>query len=213
MSSPRILIYLLRRDLRFADNPIFNDIAKSLQQSHRPYTHLLPIYVFPAQQLEVSGFLSSPSESSPFPEARSQVGRFWRCGVHRAKFVAESVWDLKTTLEGVGTGLVVRVGMIGQVLSEILDAYTKGVSDEKAVVVSVWMTSEEGQEEQKEEREVRQVVERAGKEFKLWQDEKYFIDEYVHFFVCLSALLMSVQPGCTLENSLRPARPVYQLPK
>ena len=73
MTSPRVLIYLLRRDLRLADNPIFNDVSRTFQQSQHPYTHFLPIYVFPAQQIEVSGFLSSDSERSPFPEARSNV--------------------------------------------------------------------------------------------------------------------------------------------
>ena len=175
MSNPRILIYLLRRDLRFADNPILHEISKSVQQSHQPYTHLLPLYVFPAQQVEVSGFLSSDSERSPFPEARSQAGGFWRCGPHRAKFLAESVWDLKKSLEGVSSDLTIRVGMVGQVVRDMLDAYKKDNS--KGEVVSLWMTSEEGVEEQREERDVRKAVEGEGKEFRLWTDEKYYVDE------------------------------------
>ena len=175
MSTPRVLIYLLRRDLRLKDNPVFHEISKSYQQSHRPYTHLLPLYIFPAQQLEVSGFLSSESDRSPFPEARSQSGSFWRCGPHRAKFLAESVWDLRQSLEGVGSGLEIRVGLVGQVIKEILDTYKQGQA--QGDIVSVWMTSEEGVEEQREERDIRKEVERAGKEFKLWSDEKYYIDE------------------------------------
>lgn len=175
MSSPRILIYLLRRDLRLADNPAFHEISKSFQQSQHPFTHLLPLYVFSAQQLEVSGFISSPDGRSPFPEARSQVGGFWRCGPHRAKFLAESVWDLKTSLEGIGSGLVIRVGMVGPVVNSILE----GIKKENGEVVGVWMTSEEGVEEEREERDVRAVVEKEGKDFRLLTDEKYFIDEYV----------------------------------
>jgi deoxyribodipyrimidine photo-lyase len=175
MSSPRILIYLLRRDLRLADSPAFHEISKSFQQPQHPFTHLLPLYVFSAQQLEVSGFISSPDERSPFPEARSQVGGFWRCGPHRAKFLAESVWDLKTSLEGVGSGLVIRAGMVGPVVESILEGFKK----ENGEVVGVWMTSEEGVEEEREERDVRAVVEKEGKDFRLLTDEKYFIDEYV----------------------------------
>ena len=175
MSQPRILVYLLRRDLRFADNPIFYEIIKSHQQSHHSYTHLLPIYVFAAQQIEVSGFLSSPNEKSPYPEARSQVGGFWRCGEHRAKFLTESVFDLKKTLGGAGNGLEVRVGMLGDVLRSVLEGYDEHKG--KGEVAAVWMTSEEGVEERREERDVQQITEEHGKEFKLWQDEKYFIDE------------------------------------
>ncbi|KAL2042721.1 hypothetical protein N7G274_004480 [Stereocaulon virgatum] len=173
MSSPRVLVYLLRRDLRLADNPIFNELAKTFQQSQHPYTHLLPVYIFAAQQIEVSGFLSSDSDRSPFPEARSNVGGFWRCGHHRAKFLAESVWDLKSSLGKIGSGLEVRVGMAGQVIRDLLDAFKK----ESTEVVGVWMTDEEGVEEKREERDVKKAAQGAGTDFKLWTDEKYYIDD------------------------------------
>ena len=176
MSTPRVLIYLLRRDLRLKDNPVFYEISKLHQQSQHPFTHLIPLYVFPAQQVEVSGFIASESERSPFPEARSQSGSFWRCGPHRAKFLAESVWDLKKSLEGIESGLEIRVGLVGQVIKDMLEAYKQ--DQIQGDVVSVWMTSEEGVEEQREERDVRKEVENAGKDFKLWTDEKYYIDEY-----------------------------------
>lgn len=170
MSSPRVLIYLLRRDLRLADNPIFAEISKLHSQSHAPFTHLLPVYVFPSQQVETSGFLSSDAEKSPYPEARSQLGKFWRCGPLRAKFLAESVWELKKGLEGVGSGLEIRVGMVGDVVRHLLENL-------KAESVGLWMTSEEGVEELREERAVKRELEKLGGEFRLWKDEKYFIDE------------------------------------
>ena len=173
MSSPRVLIYLLRRDLRLRDNPVFNEVAKSFSQSHHPYTHFLPIYVFAAQQIEVSGFLSSEADKSPYPEARSNVAGFWRCGPHRSKFLAESVWDLRTSLEKVGSGLEIRVGLLGQVLNDLLQAFKKDSTD----VEAVWMTEEEGVEEKREETDVRRITEEAGAKFKLWTDEKYFVDE------------------------------------
>ena len=173
MSSSRVLIYLLRRDLRVVDNPIFHDIAKVAQQSQHLFTHVLPVYVFAAQQIEVSGFLSSDSERSPFPEARSQAGGFWRCGPHRAKFLAESVWDVKKRLANVGSGLEIRVGMVGQVIKELLDAFKQDNTE----VAAVWMTEEEGVEEKREEKDVRKAVEGTQTEFKLWTDEKYYVDE------------------------------------
>lgn len=173
MSSPRVLVYLLRRDLRLADNPIFDELTKTYQQSQRPFTYVLPVYVFAAQQIEVSGFLSSDSERSPFPEARSNAAGFWRCGHHRAKFLAESVWDLKRSLHETGSGLEIRVGLAGQVIQGLLDAFKK----ESAEIVAVWMTDEEGVEEKREERDVKEAAERAGTGFKLWTDEKYYVDD------------------------------------
>ena len=62
----------------------------------------------------------------------------------------------------------------------MLNAYKKDSS--KGEVVSLWMTSEEGVEEQREERDVRKAVEGEGKEFRVWTDEKYYVDEYAYFF-------------------------------
>jgi deoxyribodipyrimidine photo-lyase len=39
------------------------------------------------------------------------------------------------------------------------------------------MTAEKSWEEQEEEREVKEMVEKEGGEFQLWNDEKYFVDE------------------------------------
>ena len=172
--SSRVLIYLLRRDLRLADNPVFNEISQTFQRSQYPsYTHFLPLYIFAAQQIEVSGFLSSDSGSSPFPEARSNVAGFWRCGPHRAKFLAESVWDLKRSLHDIGSDLEIRIGLAGQVIQELISAF----KDESAEIVGVWMTGEEGAEEKREESDVKIAAERAGIEFKLWTDEKYYVDD------------------------------------
>ena len=207
-SSPSVLIYLLRRDLRVADNPIFCEISKAYgqwQKSSRPkassgtqngssdegvrlnlddlsvkpkspnhFTHLLPLYVFPAQQVEVSGFLA-PETKSPYPEARSQVGNFWRCGPHRAKFLGETLWNLKDNLKKNGSDLVLRAGLVADVTSSLMQE----LKEKGTEVSAVWMTAEEGVEEKREEREIRRMVQDAGKNFKLWADEKYFVDEYV----------------------------------
>ena len=179
--TPKTLIYLLRRDLRTTDNPILHEVSRLFQQSQHPFTHLLPVYVFPADQIEVSGFLHDQTAKCPYPEARSYVGGFWRCGPHRAKFVAESVWDLKRQLEDLGSGLEIRVGRLHNVFSDILKQLKDGSSKQNAEstteVSGVWMTAEEGTEEKQEEEDVRKVAEQSGVEFRLWQDEKYLVDE------------------------------------
>ncbi|CZR51632.1 related to cryptochrome DASH [Phialocephala subalpina] len=167
MSNSKVLVYMVRRDLRVSDNPVLHSLATSKDHG---FTHLLPLYVFNAQQLEISGFLKDGEPKSPYREARSQIGGFWRCGPHRAKFLAECIWDLKTGLEKVGSSLCIRVGMPGEIVNDIL---TK--SDLK--VDAVWMVAEEGVEENREERSVRSACRDSGVEFKLWTDEKYLIDD------------------------------------
>jgi len=171
MAPVRVLIYLLRRDLRISDNLVFHEL--STKKDHG-FTHLLPLFVFAAQQVEVKGFIPDPATKSPYPEARSQVGGFWRTGPHRARFLAESVWDLKNRLGRVGSGLCIRVGLVHDVISIIIDHINKA-SDAK--VGGVWMAGEEGVEEGREELQVKKVCRNLGAEFKLWPDEKYLIDE------------------------------------
>ncbi|KAF2172331.1 hypothetical protein M409DRAFT_63051 [Zasmidium cellare ATCC 36951] len=170
----RVLVYLLRRDLRLADNPIFHEIARLNSQSQKPFTHVLPVYVFPAAQVEVSGFLTSDGDKSPYPEARSKVGGFWRCGKLRSKFLAESIWDLKTDLERISSGLVIRVGTVRGAVQSILEGFR---SQKDAEVHGVWMTSEEGWEEKIEENDVKELMDEEKGEFKLWPDEKYYVDD------------------------------------
>lgn len=78
---------------------------------------------------------------------------------------------MKKSLEGIGSGLEIRVGMLQDVVKQLLEGF------KDAEVTGLWMTSEEGAEEKREERAIRQAVEGKGKNFKLWTDEKYFVDE------------------------------------
>lgn len=163
-----IVIYLVRRDLRVADNPILNHLASA----DHGFTHVLPVYVFPAHQMEISGFIKDGS-NSPYPEARSQIGGYWRCGPHRAKFVGQAVWNLKESLESLGLGLVLRAGMPADIIQQLLE----GLHERQHKVGAVWMIGEEGVEEQRDERAIYSACEKHGVDFKLWTDEKYFVDE------------------------------------
>ncbi|RDA96302.1 hypothetical protein CP533_1608 [Ophiocordyceps camponoti-saundersi (nom. inval.)] len=169
-ASNKIIVYLLRRDLRATDNPILHYLATS---SDHGFTHLLPIYVFPSRQVEVSGFLRSGQES-PYPPARSLVGGYWRCGPHRAKFTAQTVWDLRNNLQKLESGLVVRVGEIRDVVEHLICDLEKSESSKPA---AVWMTEEVSWEEKQEQDEVAAVCSDHAVEFKLWPDEKYYVDD------------------------------------
>ncbi|KAJ8114119.1 hypothetical protein OPT61_g3930 [Boeremia exigua] len=197
---PRILLYILRRDARLSDNPIFTAAARhvtrsqdssssradsrgrddSLISEHRgaSFTHLLPIYIFPAQQIEVSGFLASSSDKCPYPEARSHHAKVWRTGPHRTRFIAEGAWDLKQSLEnlGCGAGLQFRVGMAEDIVKNVLEYYSAN-GGAKGEIAGVWMTKNESVEEKEEERGVEAVTQQYGVDLKLWRDEKYYIDD------------------------------------
>lgn len=180
--GPRILIYLLRRDLRLHDNPVFHEISQAFSsKSDASFTHLLPLYIFNASQIETSGFHKNGEDADskwPYPEARSRVGAFWRCGPLRAKFQGESVWDLKESLESSGSGLCIRAGHLSEVIRQALEHYKKA-GEEEGKIIGVWMTGDETTEEKTDEAKTRKVVEEFGKEFRLFKDEKYFIDESV----------------------------------
>ena len=158
--------------------------------------------------MEVSGFIDG-EEKSPFPEARSNVGGFWRCGPHRAKFLAESVWDLKEGLEKIGSGLCIRAGLVGPVIARLLEEIRE------VKVGAVWMTGEEGVEEKKEEQQVKLACERAEVDCKIWVDEKYLIDEWVIFLLISTPLTVQVAIALriprTFQISLPPIARVWNL--
>lgn len=165
-----IVLYILRQDLRTGDNPILSHLATTKDHG---FTHLLPAYIFPANQVELSGFIKSGSKS-PYPEARSRIGSYWRCGPHRAKFVGEAVWNVKESLQSIGSNLVIRLGTMEDAVRTLLEGLNRG-KDQK--VGAVWMTSHDGTEERNDERAVAALCKEHGAEFKLWDDEKYFIDD------------------------------------
>ncbi|KAF2017168.1 cryptochrome [Aaosphaeria arxii CBS 175.79] len=230
VTKPRILICILRRDVRLSDNPIFHHASQAFidYDSHPEtpdtnsredsmisdtevpdFTHLLPVYIFPANQVEVSGFLASDSKRSPYPEARSQIAGVWRTGPHRAKFMAEGAWNLKERLEGLecGSGLDLRVGMIGDVVENMLQWYAKEKDDDgnTAEVSAIWMTADDGTEERADERDVKGIAAHYGVNVRVWEDEKYFVDDRD---LPLDMRSMSDLPNVytTFRKSLEPLR-------
>ncbi|KAH8730512.1 DNA photolyase, FAD-binding/Cryptochrome [Phaeosphaeriaceae sp. PMI808] len=234
----RIILYILRRDVRLSDNPAFHYAAQQLrgtktppspvldarrsrdnsltsEHSGAPFTHFLPVYVFPANQIESSGFLASPLDRNPYPEARSQIAKVWRTGPHRAKFIGEGVWDLKQQLEGLncGSGLEMRVGMIGDVVSNIIESYLKksGNDGSEPRITGIWMTDDDGTEEKHDQRVVEQIAAKHDIPFKVWVDEKFYIHDRDLPYKNISEL---PNVYTTYRKSLEPLRnrPRQQLP-
>jgi len=95
----RIGIIWFRQDLRLRDNIALTDALKSCDQ-------IIPIYIF--DERLYSGI--------------SKFG-FKRIGVHRAKFIMESVADLRHSLRDLGTDLILRTGKPEEILFEFALKY------------------------------------------------------------------------------------------
>ncbi|KAI0838224.1 cryptochrome [Hypoxylon sp. FL0890] len=169
MTVSKVLVYIIRHDLRVSDNPILHHLASI---SDHGFTHLLPLFVLLPHQIEVSGFLKEGTQS-PFPQAKSEVGRYWRCGPHRAKFIAQSIWNLKDNLKKLGSELTIRIGPYDGVLKRVID----GLQQNEFNVGGVWTIGEEGYEEKRDEKAMSDTCSSLGIDFQLWVDEKYFIDD------------------------------------
>lgn len=170
MGQARALIYLLRRDLRLSDNAIFNAVA-----SERGISHLIPLYVFNPSQYELSGLAQlEDNQKYPYPEARSRIGKFWRCRPHRAKFLAESLFDLKKSLKAAGSDLLIRAGKPETVISDLV----KHLDHAGITVDGVWLSRDCASEEEAEERAIAKSLPNHVK-LRVFDDESTLVHRFV----------------------------------
>ncbi|KXJ94153.1 DNA photolyase, FAD-binding/Cryptochrome [Microdochium bolleyi] len=165
----KTLVYLFRHDLRVSDNPILHRLTKAADHA---FTHFVPLVVISPQHLEVSGFLKD-GQSSPYPPAKSELSGLWRCGPHRAKFIGESIMNLKSNMHKSGSQLTIKVGKP----SEVVEQICKELAKQSHRVEAVWAIDEEGTEEKDEEAGIAEVCAKNDIKFQLWTDEKYYIDD------------------------------------
>ena len=134
-------IHLFRQqDLRLHDNPA---LCKTIDAAKRSAdaTGILPIFCFDPR---IFG-----------NDALSEFGSI-KCGPRRAKFVLESVADLRSNLEKQGSGLVVAHGKPEDVIQTLLNKIDPGTS--KEFFPKVCCQQEVASEEIRVEKAVRSVV-------------------------------------------------------
>jgi len=85
MNRQRVIVWF-RQDLRLHDNEALTDALKCAEE-------VVPIYVFDERLYQ----------------SKTRFG-FKKTGHHRARFVMESVQDLKASLQALGSDLVIRIG-------------------------------------------------------------------------------------------------------
>lgn len=69
--------------------------------------------------------------------------------------------------------MLVRIGKFDDVLNHLI----KSLHDNNQSIDTVWMTEEPSKEEVDDQNAAASVCSEKGINFKLWQDEKYLIDE------------------------------------
>ncbi len=138
------IIVWFRNDLRLHDNEA---LFKALQKS----SQLIPLYCFDPRQFEMT-----------------ELG-FPKTGSFRAKFLIESVADLKHNLQKIGSNLLIRIGKPEEIIPEI-----QKLVGAKAVYASKEVTSEEINVENKLEEQLFKV----GCKLNLyWQSTLYHLDD------------------------------------
>lgn len=97
--------------------------------------YLMPVYVFDEREIELSGL---PGYQRKGPEARTQVYGFWKTGSFRARFVSESVYDLRSRLRDAGSDLLIRFGRP----EDVIENLTRALQEQGDEVEAVWMQKE-----------------------------------------------------------------------
>lgn len=112
MASQRLVLWF-RNDLRLHDNYIVAEAAKMMSSNRK--LEIVPVYCFDPRHFETSQY--GPR----------------KCGVLRAKFLQESVLDLKTSLKGIGSDLLVCHGTPESVIPTLMckDAETTVLAQEE----------------------------------------------------------------------------------
>ena len=106
MASKATVVWL-RDELRVHDNALLAEAA-------RRGAPVLPVFCLDPRVFDAS--------------AKSDLGSSQKTGARRAKFVLESLEDLRGSLKDLGSGLVVRRGSPRQVLADICEEIGDGVT-------------------------------------------------------------------------------------
>jgi len=127
--NSRTVICLLRNDLRYHDN-------EALQWAHRNGDFVIPLYCF-----------------DPLHFAGSYHFGFEKTAQHRAKFLLESVEDLRQTLSKQGTDLIIRHQSPVDAVKDLISR-----CNSRAPVSAIVMQQEITDEEQKVEASIQRVA-------------------------------------------------------
>lgn len=134
-----------RNDLRIHDHAILARIAEG------DYQRIIPFYCFDDRQFQTTSF------------------GFAKTGKYRAKFLIESVADLRESLQKLGTDLIVRKGIPEQIIPDIAKQYN---------VTEFYFSQEATEEEIKVEKRLIKALKQLHIQVKsCWQSTLYQPDD------------------------------------
>lgn len=165
------IIHWFRNDLRLHDN-------EALHQACQDADRVIPVFIF------------DPRFFDELPDIRVP-----KAGVHRARFLLESLRDLRKNLRAHGSDLVIRTGEPGQVLAELATEYKA-----KAVHAGQEATTEELQLED----QVRQDLQKTGASLILfWMLSLYHLDDLPFDVSEVPDAYREFRRGCERQSEVR----------
>lgn len=178
---PGKLIVWFRKDLRLHDH-------RALAGALKREAEIIPVYIFDRREFETTAF--------GFPKT----------GAHRAKFLIESVRDLRENLRKIGSELIVRVGMPEKILPDM--ARDLGAT-------GIFFSKEATDEEIRVEEALESAV--AGKGISLasfWDSTLYLPEDIPYSMDKIPVVFSTFRKGVEKRGRVKPPVPApEQLPE
>ncbi len=180
MSKKNIIILWFRNDLRLRDN-------EALYQATQNADYILPIYCLDPRQFK--------STNAPFSELNMP-----KTGALRAKFLLESLQDLRFSLRDLGSDLIIRTGKP----EEIIFALAK-YHQVKAVYFHEEATAEEIEVEERLEQNLAHI----GVDFEpFWGSTLYHFDDLPQSIDELPDMFTNFRKQIEKKGKVRPLFPI-----
>ena len=205
MSKRRVVVWL-RNDLRLTDSSPFSRAAALAKSS--PTTEVLPVYCFDPRTY---GLTNQVFLGKGFGAPKTAH--------HRAKFVLESVLDLKSRLRAIGSDLLILIGEPEKMLPAVLGGAAPGAAGQSSPLVVA--SAEVCYEERAVERAVSSAIRACGgaKLDLLWGHSLYEMEDVLEQFGPglermpdgFTPFKNTVERNCALREPL-PAPSMGQLP-
>jgi len=128
MALKRTVIYLFQNDLRLHDN-------ECLKMAQTKGDFLIPLFCFQPTQFKGTYHFN-----------------FQRCAPHRAKFLVETIGDLRSNLQKCGSNLVVRCESMLPTIQDLVHICQKSDAPVSSIVYQKEVTTEETDLEKKNSR-------------------------------------------------------------
>ena len=174
------IIHWFRNDLRLHDN-------EALYEACQDADTVIPV------------FIVDPRSFDELPDIHVR-----KAGIHRMRFLLESLHDLRKTLRAHGSDLVIRTGDPGEVLAKLATEYGAKV---------VYAGQEATTEELQLEDQVQQALQQVGARLNLfWMLSLYHLDDLPFDLSEVPDAYREFRRGCERQSAVREEAPIPTFP-